>query len=242
LRFRRALDRGELEIHYQPLVNLHTGRTFEALVRWSHPGRRPVSPAEFIPVAEETGLIGALGEWILHEACTEAARWPSDISVAVNLSPLQFRNQRLATTVCTILDGAGLEASRLQLEITESVMLDECSGNLQILNAIQQLGVKIAIDDFGTGYSSLGYLRTFPFDKIKVDRSFVADLPGSKESLAIVRAVAAIGRSLGIITTVEGVEHQNQLDLITAEGFDEAQGYLIARPLPAQKARERGNR
>lgn len=237
---RRALDRGELEIHYQPLINVHTGRitTFEALVRWSDPERGPVSPAEFIPVAEETGLIGALGEWILREACTEAAKWPTCISVAVNLSPLQFRNQDLPMTVCTVLDDSGLEASRLQLEITESVLLDECEGNLQILKEIRQLGVKIAIDDFGTGYSSLAYLRTFPFDKIKVDRSFVADLPDGKESLAIVRAVAAIGRSLGIVTTVEGVERQDQLDVIKAEGFDEAQGYLLARPLPAQRVRE----
>ena len=236
----RALERGELEIHYQPLVNLHTDQitTFEALVRWSHPERGSVSPAEFIPVAEETGLIGSLGEWILREACTEAAKWPTAISVAVNLSPLQFRNQDLAQKVCTILDDSGLEASRLQLEITESVLLDECEGNLQILKEMRKLGVKIAIDDFGTGYSSLGYLRTFPFDKIKVDRSFVADLPDGKESLAIVRAVAAIGRSLGIVTTVEGIERQDQLEVIKAEGFDEAQGYLLARPLSAEQARE----
>jgi diguanylate cyclase (GGDEF)-like protein/PAS domain S-box-containing protein len=235
----RALERGELEIHYQPLVNLHTGQitTFEALVRWSHPERGSVSPAEFIPVAEETGLIGSLGEWILCEACTEAAKWPTAISLAVNLSPQQFRDQDLAQKVCTILDDSGLEGSRLQLEITESVLLDECEGNLQILREMRKRGVKIAIDDFGTGYSSLGYLRTFPFDKIKVDRSFVADIPGGKESLAIIRAVAAIGRSLGIVTTVEGIERQDQFEVIKAEGFDEAQGYLLARPLPAQQAR-----
>uniref|UniRef100_UPI003F4943C4 putative bifunctional diguanylate cyclase/phosphodiesterase n=1 Tax=Ensifer adhaerens TaxID=106592 RepID=UPI003F4943C4 len=235
---RHALGRNELQIHYQPLVNLHTGRitTFEALVRWFHPERGSVSPASFIPVAEETGLIGALGEWILRQACTEAAKWPPEISVAVNLSPLQFRNQDLVATVSTILNDSGLDAARLQLEITESVLLNECEGNLQTLKEIRQLGVKVAIDDFGTGYSSLGYLRTFRFDKIKVDRSFVADLPGSNECLAILKAVAAIGRSLGIVTTVEGVENQNQLELVKAEGFDEAQGYLIARPLPASQA------
>lgn len=237
---RRALNLDELEIHYQPLVNLHTDQisSFEALVRWSHPQRGPVSPAEFIPIAEETGLIGPLGEWVLRKACAEATKWPTCISVAVNLSPLQFRNLDLAKRVGTVLDDSGLEASRLQLEITESVLLDECEGNLRILKEIRELGVKIAIDDFGTGYSSLGYLRTFAFDKIKIDRSFVTDLPDGRESLAIVRAVAAIGRSLSIVTTVEGVERQDQLDLIKAEGFDEAQGYLLSRPLPAQQARE----
>ncbi|ACP21611.1 conserved hypothetical protein (plasmid) [Sinorhizobium fredii NGR234] len=235
---RQALANGDLEVHYQPLVDLHTGKitTFEALARWPHPERDQVSPAEFIPVAEETGLIGSLGEWILRQACTEALKWPPHVSVAVNLSPLQFRNQGLAATVGDILEETGLEASRLQLEITESVLLDDCDGNLQILKAIRRLGVKIAIDDFGTGFSSLGYLRTFPFDKIKVDRSFITDLPDGRESLAIVRAVAAIGRSLGIVTTVEGVERQRQFDVIKAEGFDEAQGYLIARPLPAEQA------
>ncbi|AUX78361.1 sensor domain-containing protein [Sinorhizobium fredii] len=237
---RQALENGDLEVHYQPLVNLHTGEitTFEALARWPHPQRDQVSPAEFIPVAEETGLIGPLGEWILRQACTEAVKWPSHIGVAVNLSPLQFRNRRLAASVCSILDETGLDASRLQLEITETVLLDDCDGNLQTLKAIRRLGVKIAIDDFGTGFSSLGYLRTFPFDKIKVDRSFITDLPEGRESLAIVRAVAAIGRSLGIVTTVEGVERKNQYELIKAEGFDEAQGYLIARPMPGPQALE----
>ncbi|NRP74904.1 putative signaling protein [Ensifer psoraleae] len=235
---RQALGNNELEVHYQPIVNLHTGEitTFEALARWPHPERGQVSPAEFIPVAEESGLIGPLAEWILRQACTEAVKWPSHVGVAVNLSPLQFRNRRLVATVCIILEETGLDASRLQLEITESVLLDDCDGNLQILKDFRRLGVKLAIDDFGIGFSSLSYLRTFPFDKIKVDRSFITDLPDGSESLAIVRAVAAIGRSLGIITTVEGVEHQNQFDLIKAEGFDEAQGYLIARPLPAQQA------
>ncbi|AUX79297.1 sensor domain-containing protein [Sinorhizobium fredii] len=237
---RRALANSELDVHYQPLVNLHTGRitTCEALVRWSHPERGQISPAEFIPVAEEAGLIGSLGEWVLRQACIEAAKWPRHIGVAVNLSPLQFRDRRLAATVCDILKETGLNASRLQLEVTESVLLDECDGNLQILKEIRELGVKVAIDDFGTGYSSLSYLRTFRFDKIKVDRSFVSDLPAGKESLAILRAVAGIGRTLGITTTVEGVEAPDQLTIIKAEGFDEAQGYLFARPLPAAQLRE----
>ncbi|OHV72562.1 bifunctional diguanylate cyclase/phosphodiesterase [Ensifer sp. LCM 4579] len=235
---RRALACGELELHYQPLVNLHTGRitSCEALMRWTDPERGPVSPAEFIPIAEETGLIGSLGEWALHQACTEVAKWPPHVSVAVNLSPLQFRDRHLAATIRDVLRKTGLEASRLQLEITESVLLGESDSNLHVLQEIRQLGVKIAMDDFGTGYSSLRYLRIFPFDKIKVDRSFVSDLPSGKESLAIIRAVAAIGRALGITITVEGVDSQAQLDVIKTEGFDEAQGYLFARPLPPKQA------
>lgn len=186
---RHALENEALELYYQPLINLHTGRicTCEALVRWKHPEKGPVSPAEFISIAEETGLIGPLGEWILRKACTEAARWPSQVSVAVNLSPVQFRNLRLATVIRDILNETGLEASRLQLEITESVFLNESDSNLHVLQQIRQLGAKIAMDDFGTGYSSLGYLRSFRFDKIKVDRSFIADLPTGRESLEVLR-------------------------------------------------------
>jgi diguanylate cyclase (GGDEF)-like protein/PAS domain S-box-containing protein len=237
---RRALAEGELELFYQPLINLGTKQitTCEALVRWNHPEKGLISPAQFIPVAEETGLIIPLGEWTLREACREAAKWPPYISVAVNLSPMQFRNRQLATLVRDALRESGLEASRLQLEITESVLLDESDTNLHILQEIRQVGAKIAMDDFGTGYSSLSYLRTFPFDKIKVDREFISDLPTGKESLAIVRAVAGIGRSLGITTTVEGVETQTQLDAVNAEGFDEAQGYLFARPLSADQVSE----
>jgi diguanylate cyclase (GGDEF)-like protein/PAS domain S-box-containing protein len=234
---RLALANGELELHYQPLISLHTGQitTCEALVRWTHPEKGPISPVEFIPLAEETGLILPLGEWVLRQACTEATRWPPHVSVAVNLSPLQFRDRRLAAVVRDTLKESGLDASRLQIEVTESVLLDETDSNLHVLQEIRALGAKIAMDDFGTGYSSLGYLRTFPFDKIKVDRGFITDLPTGKESLAIIRAVAGIGRTLGITTTVEGVETQVQLDAINAEGFDEAQGYLFARPLPAAK-------
>lgn len=232
----RAIPNGELELHYQPLFNLHSRQitTCEALVRWTHPERGTVPPTEFIPVAEETGLIVPLGDWILREACRQATQWPPHVSVAVNLSPLQFQNDRLTATVRDVLNETGLRASRLQLEITESVLLDESESNLQVLREIRRLGAKIAIDDFGTGYSSLRYLRVFPVDKIKVDRSFIVDLPG-RESLAIIRAVAEIGRTLGITTTVEGVDSRTQLDIVSAEGFDEVQGYLFAGPLPAEQ-------
>lgn len=232
-----ALARGEFEVHYQTLVNLRSRRvsTCEALVRWRHPHKGLIPPADFIPIAEETGLIVPIGEWVLHEACQQAARWPGDVSVAVNLSPVQFKSPHLVQTVEKACASAGLVASRLQLEITESVLLDEDDSNLQTLQQLRQLGVRIAMDDFGTGYSSLGYLRRFPFDKIKVDRSFVSDLPHGRESLAIVKAVAGIGKSLGITTTVEGVETPEQLELVCLEGFDEAQGYLFSRPLPASE-------
>ncbi|ACP22262.1 conserved hypothetical protein (plasmid) [Sinorhizobium fredii NGR234] len=237
---RRALANDELELHYQPLVNLRTGliATCEALVRWNHPEKGAISPVDFIPLAEETGLIVPLGEWILRRACAEAVQWPQQVSVAVNLSPLQFRSRRLVSVVRDTLKESGLDASRLQIEVTESVLLDESDNNLRVLQDIRRLGVKIAMDDFGTGYSSLGYLRTFAFDKIKVDRGFISDLPTGKESLAIIRAVAGIGRTLGITTAVEGVETQTQLDVIHAEGFDEAQGYLFARPLTAARVLE----
>ena len=237
---RRALANSELEVHYQPLVNLPTGgvTTCEALVRWTHAELGPISPANFIPIAEEMGLIGPLGDWVLRQACKEATQWPSHVSVAVNLSPLQFRNARLACDVREILGETGLDPSRLQLEVTESVFLEGSDDNLRLLQEFRQLGVKLAMDDFGTGYSSLSYLRSFRFDKIKVDRSFISDLPMSNESLAIIRAVAGIGRTLGITTTVEGVETEAQLRAIKAEGFDEAQGYLFARPLPAEQIPE----
>jgi diguanylate cyclase (GGDEF)-like protein/PAS domain S-box-containing protein len=236
LSMREALAHGEFEVHFQALVNLASNRctTFEALVRWRHPDRGMISPADFIPIAEETGLIVELGEWVLGEACREAATWPDGIGVAVNLSPVQFGADNLIEVIENALDASGLCPSRLQLEITESVLLGNDDRNLRTLQEIRQLGVKIAMDDFGTGYSSLGYLRSFPFDKIKVDRSFIADLPDSK-SLAIIRAVAGIGTSLGIATTVEGVETEAQLQIIRQEGFDEAQGYLFARPVPASQ-------
>ncbi|MEJ1126936.1 PAS domain S-box protein [Variovorax sp. CCNWLW225] len=236
LSMREALAHGEFEVHFQALVSLVSNRctSFEALVRWRHPDRGMISPADFIPIAEETGLIVELGEWVLGEACREAATWPDGIGVAVNLSPVQFGAGNLVEVIRNALDASALSPSRLQLEITESVLLGSDDQNLRTLQQIRQLGVKIAMDDFGTGYSSLGYLRSFPFDKIKVDRSFIADLPDRK-SLAIIRAVAGIGTSLGIATTVEGVETEAQLQIIRQEGFDEAQGYLFARPVPASQ-------
>lgn len=228
-----AMARGELELHYQPLVNIGSGvvNACEALLRWRHPVRGLISPVEFIPLAEETGLIVPMGEWILEEACRQAATWPHRIGVAVNLSPVQFKSKRLVEAVAKALALAGLDARRLQLEITESVLLDDNEGNLAVLQDLRKLGVLIAMDDFGTGYSSLGYLRSFPFDKIKVDREFIKDLPNGRESLAILRAVSGLGHSLGIMTTVEGVETDAQLAAVRAEGFDEAQGFLFSRPL-----------
>lgn len=237
---REALEKGELELHYQPLVSLQTRKVTgcEALLRWRHPERGTIPPSEFIPIAEETGLLVPIGEWILRQACREAAGWPSHISVAVNLSPVQFKHKALVKVVADALSASGLDPARLQLEITESVLLEESEHNLDILQALRNLGVKIALDDFGTGYSSLGYLRSFPFDKIKVDQAFVRDLPQGKESLAIVRAVAGLGHSLGMMTTVEGVETEEQLTAVNVEGFDEAQGYLFARPLPAAQIQQ----
>jgi diguanylate cyclase (GGDEF)-like protein/PAS domain S-box-containing protein len=235
LSLREAIVRGEFEVHYQPILSLkrHQVTTCEALLRWHHPSKGMIAPADFIPLAEETGLVVEIGNWVLGEACRHAATWPPEVSVAVNLSPVQFKSGGLVAAINAALSASGIAASRLQLEITESVLLDVDETNLRTLEDIRLLGVKFAMDDFGTGYSSLGYLRSFAFDKIKVDRSFIADLPGGKESLAIVRAIAGIGRSLGITTTVEGVENQAQLDAVILENFDEAQGYLFARPMPA---------
>lgn len=230
-----AIARDELELFFQPLVDLSSQQvsTCEALLRWRQADAGLMSPADFIPLAEESGLIHPIGQWVLRGACQEAVRWAGDIAVAVNLSPLQFRDENLVSMVSHALTESGLAAARLQLEITESVMLDESAANLRTLQALRRLGVKIVMDDFGTGYSSFGYLRRFPFDKIKVDRGFISDLPHGRESLAVVRAVAGIGRSLGITTVVEGVETQAQLAVVSAEGFDEGQGYLFSAPVPA---------
>ncbi|WP_207459720.1 EAL domain-containing protein [Azospirillum sp. SYSU D00513] len=232
---REALAKGQFELHYQPLVNLRSGRVrgFEALLRWRHPERGLVSPAEFIPVAEETGLIVALGEWVLQEACREAVGWPAGLGVSVNLSPVQFRSRGLVEAVAGALAESGLEPERLELEITESVLLQDNDANLAVLSELRQLGLRIAMDDFGTGYSALGYLRSFPFDKIKIDRSFVSDLPQGEGSKAILHAVAGLGRSLAITTTAEGVETRDQLEAVRAQGCDEAQGYFFSRPVPA---------
>ena len=234
---RQALAAGQFELHYQPLVALDRDRisAFEALVRWHHPSRGLVSPAEFIPLAEEIGLIVPLGEWVLMEACREAASWPGRVRVAVNLSPVQFRSAALVPSIAAALGHSGLDPRRLELEITEGVLLQDGESTLSILHRIKDLGVRIAMDDFGTGYSSLSYLQRFPFDKIKIDRSFIADIASRASAVAIVRAVTSLGASLGIATTAEGIETQEQLERLRAEGCAEVQGYLISRPVPAHK-------
>ncbi|MGI3902942.1 MAG: putative bifunctional diguanylate cyclase/phosphodiesterase [Janthinobacterium lividum] len=234
---RQALGRGEFELYYQPIFAAETLAIlgFEALLRWFHPERGAVSPAEFIPVAEEIGVIDALGAWVLRQACAEAARWPADCRVAVNLSAVQFRRADLADTVAAALAEAGLDAKRLELEITESVFLDDSTQNLAMLHRLRALGVVIALDDFGTGYSSLAYLNRFPFDKIKIDRSFIRDMAENRHGLAIIRAVVSLGNSLGIRTLAEGVETPDQLARLREEGCSELQGFHLGRPLPAPR-------
>ncbi len=237
LDLRGALDARQFEVLYQPLVSAKT-RTitgFEALLRWRHPVRGMVSPADFIPLAEQLGLIRPIGEWVLRTACAEAATWPAPVRVAVNLSPEQFTGVEgagLVDIVADILATTGLDGTRLELEITESVRMQEDAATLDTLHALRRLGARISLDDFGTGYSSLSYLRSFPFDKIKIDQSFVRALPG-QEATAIVRAVVSLGASLGITTVAEGVETELQLQALVAEACDELQGYLFSKPRPA---------
>jgi diguanylate cyclase (GGDEF)-like protein/PAS domain S-box-containing protein len=230
-----ALEKSEFELVFQPLVDLHENNVcgFEALLRWRHPERGAITPDAFIPVAEETGLINGIGEWVLNRACAEATKWPSNMRVAVNLSPRQFQSDDLPEIVARALSKAGLAPGRLELEITESVLLQDSDANLRTLHKLRELGVRMALDDFGTGYSSLGYLQKFPFDKIKIDRSFVADLPNHPGSEAIIRSVTELGRSLGMSITAEGVEARQQLNTIIARGCDEAQGYFFSKPVPA---------
>ncbi|QOG20844.1 putative bifunctional diguanylate cyclase/phosphodiesterase [Bradyrhizobium sp. SEMIA] len=237
LDLRRAFASSEFELYYQPLVEIASDKIsgFEALLRWPHPGKGMISPAEFIPLAEEMGLIGPLGEWVLREACKEAVKWPLEIKVAVNLSPVQFRSRNLVQVVISALANSGLAPKRLELEITESVFLAETEANLAILHQLRELGVSISLDDFGTGYSSLSYLRSFPFDKIKIDRSFVKDLAKRSDCGAIVRAISGLGRSLNITTTAEGVETTEQLDWLRAEGCNEVQGFLFSGARPADE-------
>ncbi len=237
LDLRRAFANGEFEVHYQPLVDIAADRIsgFESLLRWRHPDKGMISPADFIPVAEDIGLIVSLGEWVLREACAEAAKWPAEIKIAVNLSPVQFRSRNLVQVVVSALARSGLSPTRLELEITESLFLAETEANLAILHQLRELGVSISMDDFGTGYSSLSYLRSFPFDKIKIDRSFVKDLAQRSDCVAIVRAISGLGRSLNITTTAEGVETMDQLDWLRAEGCNEVQGFLFSPARPADE-------
>jgi len=228
-----ALEKNQLFVEYQPIYCTRSNRIvcFEALLRWRHPSRGLISPAEFVPVAESCGLIDSIGRWVLHQACTEATNWPEDISVAVNLSPKQFGGFRLAAEVIRVLDQSGLPPHRLELEITESIFLTDSAENIRILHQLKRLGVRVALDDFGTGYSSLAYLRNFPFDKLKIDRSFITDLTSSPENLAIVRAVIGLGKSFAAVVTAEGVETEAEMSCLVNEGCDQVQGYFLGRPL-----------
>lgn len=231
---RDAIQNDVLRPYYQPLVDLSTGRItgFEALVRWPDSERGMISPAQFIPVAEETGLINAVGGLMLRRACMDAAQWPDDVRVAVNLSPAQFRVSNLLSLVMDVLKQSGLPARRLELEITETLLLEKSSEVLATLHALRALGVRISMDDFGTGYSSLSYLRSFPFDKIKIDQSFVRDLGSNRDAQAIVRSIISLGMGLGVTITAEGVETEAELSCLRAEGCHEGQGFLFSRARP----------
>ena len=240
LDLRKALGASEFEVYYQPLVTLETGVIcgFEALLRWHHPLGGMVPPAEFIPLAEEIGLIVPIGEWVLRQACAEAAGWPDDLKVAVNLSPVQFKKGNLPQMVFATLASTGLPAARLELEITESIFLAESKANLATLRRLRALGVSISMDDFGTGYSGLSYLRAFPCDKIKIDRSFISELSESADCMAIIKAITNLGSNLGIPTLAEGVETETQLAWLREAGCTEMQGYLFSRPVPASEIAE----
>jgi diguanylate cyclase (GGDEF)-like protein len=237
LDLRKAVGAGEFELFYQPIVNLAENRItgFEALIRWNHPTRGRVPPNDFIALAEETGLIVPIGDWVIRQACKDATMWPSDLNVAVNVSPVQFRNRSLAMAVTSAVASSGLLPNRLELEITETVLMHDTRDTMATLQQLQLLGVRISMDDFGTGYSSLSYLRSFPFDKIKIDQSFVRDLIDKPDSIGIIRAIASLGRSMGVTTTAEGVETQEQLDQMREEGCTEVQGYFYSRPVPARE-------
>ena len=231
---RAAIDGELLQPHYQPLVDLKTGQItgFEALVRWLSAERGFVSPGEFIPVAEETGLINPLGGLVLRRACAEAARWPDPVRVAVNLSPLQFRTGNLLAMVMDALNQSGLPAKRLELEITETLLMDKGDQVLATLHALRALGVHISMDDFGTGYSSLSYLRSFPFDKIKIDQSFVRGLAANHDAQTIVRAIVNLGKGLDVTITAEGIETEAELSFLRAEGCHQGQGFLFSKARP----------
>jgi len=237
LDMRQALARREFQLHYQPQLQLDDDRLIgcEALIRWKHPEHGMISPLDFIPLAEEIGLIVPIGEWVIRQACRDAMTWPTGMSVAVNVSPAQFKSDRLVETIISALASSGLSAKRLEVEITEGVLLQESEKTLQTLHRLRELGVRVSMDDFGTGYSSLSYLRSFPFDKIKIDRSFVKDLSGKPDGDAIIRAIAGLGKSLGMTTVAEGVETPEQMQRIRDEGCTDVQGYLISRPIPADE-------
>jgi EAL domain-containing protein (putative c-di-GMP-specific phosphodiesterase class I) len=237
LDLRRAVAEGQFELYYQPVIGLERGTIVgcEALLRWQHPERGTISPAEFIPVAEETGLIVAIGEWVLRQACMDAAAWPEHLKVAVNLSPVQFRSRSLVQVVFNAFATAGLRPERLELEITETVLMQRNDTTLEMLRQLRKFGVQIAIDDFGTGFSSLSYLRSFPISKLKIDRSFIKDLPDDKDALAIVSAVVGLANNMSIVATAEGVETQRQIEVLRSIGCPEMQGFVFSRPLPLRE-------
>jgi diguanylate cyclase (GGDEF)-like protein/PAS domain S-box-containing protein len=230
----KALQNDEFVLFYQPIFSLTTDQITgcEALLRWQHPTRGLITPDDFIPIAEDTGIIAAIGAWALQQACQDATRWPEKIRVSVNLSPVQFNSRNMLDIVKSALATSGLQANRLELEITETVLLSNTAYNTELLFELRKLGVRIAMDDFGTGYSSLNYLRTFPFDKIKIDRSFVSDIDSDKRNLAILQAVVSLGSAFNITTTAEGVETQEQLTRLKSEHFGEVQGFFTGKPMP----------
>jgi EAL domain-containing protein (putative c-di-GMP-specific phosphodiesterase class I) len=237
---RKAVQNNEMHLNYQPVVDAATGRLrgFEALLRWNHPEHGNVSPVKFVPLAEDARLIVPIGEWVLRTACDEAAKWPSETRVAVNVSPEQLHNPSFVTIVAQALANSGLPAERLELEVTESVFMREGTCAIQVLERILDLGVRLSLDDFGTGYSSLGYLSRTRFSSIKIDRSFVQGASkGEKEAVAIIRAVVALAQSLGMATTAEGVETEAEHHMVQDLGCTKVQGYYFGRPLPVEEAR-----
>jgi predicted signal transduction protein with EAL and GGDEF domain len=240
LDIRQAIADGAFELHYQPVVNLGTSEIAgcEALLRWNHPVRGMVSPAEFIPIAEETGLICEIGDWVLATACAEATHWPAGVKLAVNVSPVQFKSHAFSLKVADVLATSGLAANRLELEITEAVLIRDDEAALAMLQHLRAIGVGIALDDFGTGYSSLSYLQRFPFDKIKIDRSFVNDVATAEGSSSIVQAVINIAKSRNMTTTAEGVETEQQREMLLGFGCTEMQGYLFSPARPVAEIRK----
>lgn len=239
LDLRQAVESQAFQLYYQPIVDIRERKVacFEALIRWQHPTRGFVPPSEFIALAEETGLIMPIGDWVLRRACRDAAKWPDDIRVAINLSPVQFRGASLSAKVLDALTESGLKARRLELEVTESVFMGQSGSNMQTLNDLRALGVRISLDDFGTGYAGLGYFRAFQFDKVKIDQTFIQQM-GRPGSLAIIRAAVGLGENLGICTTAEGVESADQLENLLSEGCNEVQGYLFSAPRPVESVPE----
>jgi len=234
---RGAIEHNELSVHYQAQVGLADWRIarFEALLRWKHPQLGCIPPSEFIPIAEEAGLIDSLGEWVLREACAEAARWPEQVHVAVNVSPMQAMSGSIAASVAAALAATGLPPQRLELEITETVFVSEGATAIATLRRLKALGVRIALDDFGTGYSSLAYVRRFPFDTLKIDRAFVQELSSREDTRVIVNTIVSLARALSIETVAEGVEDASQVQALRAQGCDMIQGFYTARPMPASE-------